>query len=73
MPDIPDSLEADLRADAAEAGLDPDAVVRYLATLQAGSGKVCPGCGRRRPLSAYGRDSRDSLGLANRCRECRRA
>lgn len=48
-----------------------DAVLRRLATRQASAGKTCASCGIEKPLSAFGRDSRNRDGLHRVCRLCR--
>lgn len=51
------------------AALAEEALAR-LAALR-GRGKECGGCGERKPVSAFGMDSRERDGLHRHCRVCR--
>lgn len=48
-----------------------DEALQRLAWRKRRSGKECARCGERKPLSAFGRDTRERDGLHRLCRGCR--
>ncbi|PPF72094.1 hypothetical protein C5C46_07405 [Rathayibacter sp. AY1E6] len=53
-----------------DGGVLADGALRLLERLTASSGKTCAKCGVRRPLSSFGRDAREAVGLSRLCRRC---
>jgi CRISPR/Cas system-associated protein Cas10 (large subunit of type III CRISPR-Cas system) len=66
----PERLIRDVARRYDQGGLLADGALRLLERLTAESGKTCAGCRERRPLSAFGRDSREAVGLSRLCRRC---